>query len=471
MLVATIFIACNDPYADQFVADPTINEQKPLLPNEGFEFKLGSQMESPIVLTSDDLDNGMKFELVKTTSHKLTEEQYIKFKVEASHSKDFTKVIDLPTVSENNSANVLATDINEAVKTLYGKAPNARELFFRVRSFLVDNDVTLQISSETILGPVTVTPVGQVIETEYYLVGNINGWNIEDLEDIKFSHSGKDVYEDPFFSILVNNLINEDGDGYFKIVPKSSKETASWDGLLGNPIDGNTALEGELVIGGDAMRVTEPGWVKINLNMLDYTYTIELIGEMNLSLYVPGGYQDWSPATAPSIYSRNMNFKYEGYVYFNNATEFKFTSQPDWNGIGYGDGGSDGVLSDDGGAGNLKVEEAGYYKLNVDLSANPFTYSAVKTTWGIIGDATPGGWDNSTDMTYDDETKQWSIVVELSDKEFKFRANNGWDINIGGALDNLTDGGDNIKIEESGTYLVTLDLSDPTVYTATLTKQ
>ena len=68
MLVATIFIACNDPYADQFVADPTINEQKPLLPNEGFEFKLGSQMESPIVLTSDDLDNGMKFELVKTTT-------------------------------------------------------------------------------------------------------------------------------------------------------------------------------------------------------------------------------------------------------------------------------------------------------------------------------------------------------------------------------------------------------------------
>lgn len=471
MLVATIFIACNDPYADQFVADPTINEQKPLLPNEGFEFKLGSQMESPIVLTSDDLDNGMKFELVKTTSHKLTEEQYIKFKVEASNSKDFTKVIDLPTVSENNSANVLATDINEAVKTLYGKAPNARELFFRVRSFLVDNDVTLQISSETILGPVTVTPVGQVIETEYYLVGNINGWNIEDLEDIKFSHSGKDVYEDPFFSILVNNLINEDGDGYFKIVPKSSKETASWDGLLGNPIDGNTALEGELVIGGDAMRVTEPGWVKINLNMLDYTYTIELIGEMNLSLYVPGGYQDWSPSTAPTVYSRNLDFKYEGYVYFGKASAFKFTSQPNWDGPNYGSSDEEGILSDDGGAGNLNITEPGYYKLNVDLSGAPYTYSATKTDWGIIGDATPNGWDGSTAMTYDADTKLWSVVAELSDKEFKFRANDSWDINIGGDMDNLTYDGDNIKVAEAGTYLIVLDLSDPTIYKASITKQ
>ncbi len=120
------------------------------------------------------------------------------------------------------------------------------------------------------------------------------------------------------FTILVNNVT-----GYFKIVPKSSKEAASWDGVLGNPVDGNTNLEGDIILAdAQAMRVTEPGWVKITLNMMEYTYTIDIIGEMNLTLYVPGGHQGWNPATAPTLYSRNFDFKYDGFVYFYANTVF-----------------------------------------------------------------------------------------------------------------------------------------------------
>jgi hypothetical protein len=54
--------------------------------------------------------------------------------------------------------------------------------------------------------------------------------------------------------------------------------------------------------------------------------------------------------------------------------------------------------------------------------------------------------------------------------EWKFRANNGWDINLGGNLAGLTEGGDNIKCAEDGTYTVTLDLSSYP-YTATVVKQ
>ena len=205
--------------------------------------------------------------------------------------------------------------------------------------------------------------------------------------------------------------------------------------------------------------------------MLEFTYTIEIIGEMNLELFIPGGYQGWSPETAPTVYSRNLDFKYEGYVYFGEASEYKFTSQPNWDGPNYGSSDEEGILSDDGGAGNLNITEPGYYKLNVDLSGTPYTYSATKTDWGIIGDATPNGWDGSTAMTYDADTKLWSVVAELSDKEFKFRANDDWDINIGGDMDNLTYDGDNIKVTEAGTYLIVLDLSDPTIYKASITKQ
>jgi hypothetical protein len=311
-----------------------------------------------------------------------------------------------------------------------------------------------------ILGPVTVTPVGPVIETEYYIVGSLNGWNIGDLDNWKFYHSGKDVYDDPVFSILVENP------GEFKIVPKSSKEAASWDYVFGSYDD--TALEGELQADGGNLKVEEPGWVKITLDMMEYKYFIEVIGEMNLTLYAPGGHQGWSPETAPTLYSRNFDFKYEGYVYFaDENTEFKFTSQPDWGGTNYGDGGEGGILSDDGGAGNLKITEPGYYKLNVDLSVLPFTYTAVATDWGVIGSATPGGWDNDTDMTYDPETGIWSVTLDLIDGAFKFRANDGWDINLGGDLNNLSYNGSDIPITE-GNYTITLDLSNPQQYSATI---
>jgi hypothetical protein len=54
--------------------------------------------------------------------------------------------------------------------------------------------------------------------------------------------------------------------------------------------------------------------------------------------------------------------------------------------------------------------------------------------------------------------------------EWKFRANDGWDINLGGSLSNLTQGGDNIVCSEAGTFTITLDLSS-LPYTATVVKQ
>lgn len=460
------FTSCEDVY-DHIAADPQSYEQENEQTVDGFTFAIGSGLSSAVVLSEKDLESETILEAIKTTATPtLTEGATLKFKLEGSSTQDFENTIELPTASVNNTAIIAATDLNEVVKSLYGKAPNARDIYLRATYYIVDGTSSSQMPNPVVLGPVSVTPVAPIIETEYYLIGDINGWNIEDLDNHKFSHSGNDVYEDPTFSILVNNV-----EGYFKIVPKSSKDAASWDGVIGNPTNGNAELNGELVVGGEAMRITEPGWVKITLNMMEYTYTIEVIGEMNLTLYVPGGHQGWAPDTAPTLYSRNFDFKYDGYVYFPDAnTQFKLTSEPSWSGTNYGDGGNE-TLSTDGGAGNLTVSESGYYKLDADLSGSPYTYKLTKTEWGLIGSATEGGWDNSTPMTYDPTTKLWTITTKLKAEEFKFRANNGWDINLGGVLSNLNYGADNIKVSEPGTYLITLDLSNPSAYKASVVKQ
>ncbi|WP_040005797.1 SusE domain-containing protein [Fibrisoma limi] len=191
------------------------------------------------------------------------------------------------------------------------------------------------------------------------------------------------------------------------------------------------------------------------------------------SLWVPGDYQGWAPDKAPKIASVKSDGVYEGYVYFQKASPFKFTPAPNWDND-YGDAGA-GKLKAKGS--DLKVSETGYFLLKADLNA--LTWSATKTSWGVIGAATPKGWDASTPLTYDAATGTWQATLDLKADELKFRANDAWDINFGDgdtkngktADGTLDYGGDNLKVTTAGKYLITLDLSQAGNYTYTLKKQ
>ncbi|WP_016988196.1 SusE domain-containing protein [Flavobacterium sp. ACAM 123] len=197
----------------------------------------------------------------------------------------------------------------------------------------------------------------------------------------------------------------------------------------------------------------------------------------NPKLWVPGGYakasgypNDWDPATSPQLSaSAYGKVDFEGFINFNDAgSEYKFTSFPEWKGE-YAAGATPGTILASG-PNNLKIPAAGYYLIVVDTEK--LTYSATKTAWGIIGDGTPAGWDNSTAMTYDKTTKVWTLTANLTAKEMKFRANNAWDYNLGdtGANGTMEYGGDNIKVPSAGNYTITLDLSSPRNYKYSLTK-
>jgi hypothetical protein len=103
------------------------------------------------------------------------------------------------------------------------------------------------------------------------------------------------------------------------------------------------------------------------------TYMIDLDGA---KLYVPGNYQGWDPGSAPMLNDGDGDGVFVGFVNMTEAGEFKFASQPNWDGPNYGDGGAAGVLSDAGDAGNLTAPEAGIWKFTVDV--NNLTYTAEK---------------------------------------------------------------------------------------------
>lgn len=187
---------------------------------------------------------------------------------------------------------------------------------------------------------------------------------------------------------------------------------------------------------------------------------------------VPGNHQGWNPPTAPRLASSAFGeTDYEGYVWLDGG--YKFVA-PDasgafnWGNTDWGDDGSfSGVLVESGESDCQAT--AGYYR--VQANTTTLTYTTTSTVWGIVGAATPGGWDNSTPLNYNQESKKWEGIVSLSAGEFKFRANNAWAINLGGDPTSMSQDGSNLSVNAAGTYLVKLDLSTPRKYTYELIAQ
>lgn len=211
------------------------------------------------------------------------------------------------------------------------------------------------------------------------------------------------------------------------------------------------------------------GIYKIRVDFQNGKFTVSQEKLYSL-LYVPGDYQGWNPATAPTLGSPDADGNYDGYVNIpsGGSYEFKLTPGPDWSNA-LGDAGG-GTLSTSGG--NLKVPEGGFYHLVASTTNN--TWAATKTTWSIIGGFAASNWSNDVDMTYDAGDKSWkgTITVAAGD-QFKFRANHDWGLNLGesGGTGRLVVNGDNIGDASknfavpAGTHTISLYLNNAGYYT------
>lgn len=193
-------------------------------------------------------------------------------------------------------------------------------------------------------------------------------------------------------------------------------------------------------------------------------------------IYVPGNHQGWNPATAPALWSAELNGVYSGFSTLDGG--FKFTLQRAWGEGGAGEYNyshftnySEGLT--DGGGGNISMSTPGFYYIVADVMTGTLT-ATLTSSWGIIGDAV-GGWSDSDEvkMQWNAEKGCWSATKTLVDGSMKFRADGAWTINVGGSLDNLVfNSNDNITVT-AGTYLIELFLqrTDSNKMYCTLTQQ
>ncbi|PIQ35297.1 MAG: hypothetical protein COW63_00980 [Bacteroidetes bacterium CG18_big_fil_WC_8_21_14_2_50_41_14] len=158
------------------------------------------------------------------------------------------------------------------------------------------------------------------------------------------------------------------------------------------------------------------------------------------------------------------NGDYFGYVKLDPGMPFKLLD-PDTD-ITYGASGSSLVA--DGGTG-LVVPGIGYYQLaanTVDL-----TYAMDAYMIGLVGSATPNGWDSPDQkMDYNSQKGTWDITLDLIAGEIKFRKNDGWAWNLGGTPGTLTQGGDNLPIADAGNYTISLTIVNDLTGSCTIVK-
>lgn len=213
----------------------------------------------------------------------------------------------------------------------------------------------------------------------------------------------------------------------------------------------SSSLSAFISAGESVMKATTSIELKVTLSV-DFTEFI----------YLPGNHQGWNTSNAPALRSLNFDGLYTGFSYLDGDFKFNKSRDASWadGEYNYNDF---SVFSPEitlGEGTNFNVATPSFYYIAANVATGELTVTA--TNWGIIGDATSGGWDTDTPLTYNAADATWTVTTDLIAGKFKFRANNDWAINLGGDINNLTQNGSDIVVEEAGNYTITVYMTRST---------
>ncbi len=433
VLASVTLASCNGDYDDW--ANPQTNPQEASAAKYGITFAAGTEAESSL----PDDDGIINLVTVKSSDADVTgftlkdlkvNGEAIKGEINGNSIQVDAKELEKILCSQNKSRASVDRDINVESK---------------VSVNLASGDAVAINSVGTTTAKLKPSPTPAIDEKGYYMLGEVNGNNWGPKNPVWMNKVSDGVYQ--------LKVTTEKDKNYFKFYEGSKwDETGNWDvintGVMGCEKDGSEDASGIIYYTGDSwgtpqsMVIVGTGTWIVTLDMNNLTYSVG-----KPILYMAGDANGWNHS---DVLNSDDGVHFTGYMYLN-QNGFKFSTQPNWKGTSYG---ADFDTAPD--AGNIVItEEAGFYQVDVDLSAK--TYTLTPFTIGIIGNATPKGWDGDTNMTYNPEERCWELKdVTLTDGEMKFRHTNDWNLSWGGELDNLTtQNGPNIPVA-AGTYDIKL---------------
>ena len=434
-------VSCTEDYTDW--ANPQTNPEE-----EAVSFGNGSVTPEGVINLADVTGDKVKVaSIVAPTSTKDT------------YTPSFKINFDGQTFDIDADGNMAKADLVNYITGKWGKRPTERDIDATLDAWQSNGSTAAKMAtSETF--QVKAIPEAPFIDAAYYLVGDmfnveavgdaaaIDGWNTVSAKQA-FKHSEKDVYDDPVFTITFETT---KADQYWKIIPKKNIDADDlWaPGVVGPKVDGDDSMTGALTNGdAKAGKIAKAGKYKLTINMMDYSYTLE---EVNYDpfIYFIGATDGWTNAEQKLALVDDAKGVYTGYLYCADpngwGNQFKFQRVAgSWdNEINSGAFSTfSGAATSEGGNISVNAGEGVYY-FDVNLSEGTITATKVETM-GIIGGF--NNWAGDAAMTWNAEEYCFEATnVGVTADGWKFRVNGDWPINLGGSLNNLTAGGDNITV-------------------------
>lgn len=434
-------VSCTEDYTDW--ANPQSNPEE-----EAVAFGNGSVAPVDVINLADVTGDKVKVaSIVAPTSTKDT------------YTPSFKINFDGQTFDIDADGNMAKADLVNYITGKWGKLPTERDIDATLDAWQSNGSTAAKMAtSETF--QVKAIPEAPFIDAAYYLVGDmfnveavgdaaaIDGWNTVSAKQA-FKHSEKDVYDDPVFTITFETT---KADQYWKIIPKKNIDADDlWaPGVVGPKVDGDDSMTGALTNGdAKAGKIAKAGKYKLTINMMDYSYTLE---EVNYDpfIYFIGATDGWTNAEQKLALVDDAKGVYTGYLYCADpngwGNQFKFQRVAgSWdNEINSGAFSTfSGAATSEGGNISVNAGEGVYY-FDVNLGEGTITATKVETM-GIIGGF--NNWAGDAPMTWNAEEYCFEATnVGVTADGWKFRVNGDWPINLGGSLNNLTAGGDNITV-------------------------
>lgn len=502
-----VFTACDEDFSTEFVPQTTVPEST---------FPMDAVSVTPTA-TSINLVDVLAAPEVKpieigtiALSQPLPENTVLVADVQVSRAADFSQYT---TVSGNIVDNKITIDPNALEDAYFDditKNPAATTLYIRSLLYTVTGG-----AAKAIIGTpgenyfasqnVAFTPLNKVqISPAYYVIGASAGWSADGARTQKFTHSDKDVYDDPIFTIIVDA---GGDDCWFAIGDDTAIDAVAagdWNQLFGTK-GASEDLEGTIDrrynLGGDhSFHVTGAKKIRITLNMMEYSYKIEPV-DIADAYYLVGGPGSWSSdkslkfshSSADVFDDPVFTYVFEGnggtgdiWFTFGDAEALDAIDSNIWNKLfGYvGDFGLSGSFdrrSTIGADNTFHVDgTAKFYRFQVNMMTKTYTITPLNFAEYIYEAGVNNGWGGTEQPLYcgDGNGTYTGFFYAKEDSwtdgkgAFKFRgAADNWDngnygtgtLNADGLTGTLIDdGGSGNIMPAPGFYRADVNLADMT---------
>lgn len=412
---------------------------------------LNEATSSPVEFTADN--PGEEFETFEWETADYGVNVPVRYIIEVSQLEDFgssaiVKQIEGSGTSAVRSVSVLNQEMNNAMLALGLVSGEESTVHVRLFSFIEG------VIRDTLVSNViqrTATPFRTSDCGAYCSIGLIGdatpgGWNID--TDMRLADpEGIDK------STWVVTVYLTAGEVKFRAMD-------AWDTDWG--LDG--------VQGGPNIPVTTPGYYKVTFNDQTGDYSFVPAGtNIYASMGLIGAQSDWGSDIVDLTQSEEDDHIWTA-TFALNAGAVKFRAEDAWDNnwggttfpSGYGIGGGADII----------VPVSGTYFIYFNDASGeyffaPATSAMIFNDIGVIGDATPGGWDNDTNLIRNPSNPyKWSGKVIINNGEAKFRADNAWDVNWGASVFPQgvgANGGANIPVQ-AGEYFITFNTATGEYY-------